>query len=238
MIADLVIILVLLIGVYIGLSRGFVGPLISEGAFLVALFLVLHLHGLVDGFLPIGVARTGFSFVLVFVLSIALRLLARPLVMVWRTVPVLRAVDAPLGAVVHGLLAFVLLYLALGVILDFDRNVYPLLRASTATAEQIDNYRRAVQNQPLLNGFVDDARLRQLAQQAGPNPLPMQQVRQVEGFLNFYDHYIRGPLLTSRVAPAINSLGARLPVVGHSRPYLAGASTALLQPPVVTSQIS
>lgn len=238
MIADLVIILVLLIGVYIGISRGFVGPLISEGAFLIALFLVLHLHGLVDGFLPIGVARTGFSFVLVFVLSIALRLLARPLVMVWRTVPVLRAVDAPLGAIVHGLLAFVLLYLALGVVLDFDHNVYPLLRASTATAEQIDNYRQAVQNQPLLNGFVNDARLRQLAQQAGPNPLPMQQVRQVEGFLNFYDHYIRGPLLSSRAAPAINSLGASLPVVGHARPYLAGASTALLELPVARPRIS
>ncbi len=138
MIADLVIILALLIGVYIGISRGFAGPLISEGAFLIALFVVLHLHGLVDGFLPIGIARSGLTVVLVFVLSIALRLLARPLVMVWRTVPLLRAIDAPLGAVAHGLLAFVLLYLALGVVLDFDRNVYPLLRASTATAEQIE----------------------------------------------------------------------------------------------------
>ena len=77
----------------------------------------------------------------------------------------------------------------------------------------------------MLKGFVDDARLKQLVQQAGPNPLPMQQVRQVEGFLNFYDNNIRGPLLTSQAAPLINRLGAQLPLVGHPRPYLAGAKT-------------
>ena len=124
-------------------------------------------------------------------------------------------------------IAFVLIYLGPGVILDFDRGVYPLLKAGVATANAIDSYRQAVQKQPLLNGFVDDPRLKQLVQQAGPNPLPMQQVRQVEGFLNFYDSYIRTPLSTSKVAPVINRLGSRLPIVGRPRPYLAGAQTAL-----------
>jgi len=101
-----------------------------------------------------------------------------------------------------------LVYLTLGVILDFDRNVYPLLKTGVATAEQIETYRQAVQGQPLLKGFVDDARLKQLVQQAGPNPLPMQQVRQVEGFLNFYDNNIRGPLLTSQAAPANQPAGS------------------------------
>ena len=225
--ADLVILGVLLIGVYIGLSRGLIGPLVAEGAFLVALYLVLHLHGLFDGVLSIGFLRTGLSIVLVFVLTFVLRLLARPLVLVWNAIPPLRVIDKPLGAVVHGFVAFVLLYLALGVILDFDRGVYPLLKAGVATANAIDSYRKSVQQQPLLNGYLDDQRLKQLEQQAGPNPLPMQQVRQVEGFLNFYDSYIRTPLLTSQAAPVINRMGARLPGVGHPRPYLTGARTAL-----------
>jgi hypothetical protein len=225
--ADLVILGVLLIGVYIGLSRGLIGPLVAEGAFLVALYLVLHLHGLFDGFLAIGFLRTGLSIVLVLLLTFALRLLARPLVLVWNMIPPLRVIDKPLGAVVHGFIAFVLLYLALGVILDFDRGVYPLLKAGVATANAIENYRQSVQKQPLLNGYLNDQQLKQLEQQAGPSPLPMQQVRQVEGFLNFYDSDIRTPLLTSRAAPAINSAGARLPLVGHSRPYLAGARISL-----------
>jgi hypothetical protein len=204
-----------------------IGPLVTEGAFLVALYLVLHLHGLFDGFLPIGFLRSGISMVMVFLLTFVLRLVARPLVMFWRMIPPLRAVDAPLGAVVHGFIAFVLIYLTLGVILDFDRGVYPLLRAGVASADAIEGYRKSVQRQPLLNGFVDDQRLKQLVQQAGPSPLPMQQVRQVEGFLNFYDRDIRSPLLTSRAAPAINSGGGHLPFVGHPRPYLAGARAAL-----------
>jgi uncharacterized membrane protein required for colicin V production len=222
-IADLVIILVLLGGGYIGISRGLVGPLVTEGAFLVSLYVVLHLHGFFDTALPFGFIRTGVSIFLILVLTFVLRLLARPVVIFWRLIPPLRAIDAPLGAVVHGLAAFVLVYLALGVILDFDRNVYPLLKTTVATAEEIETYRQTVQGQPLLKGYVDDSRLKQLVQQAGPNPLPMQQVRQVAGFLDFYANDIRGPLTTSRTAPLINRLGARLPLVGHERPYLAGA---------------
>jgi uncharacterized membrane protein required for colicin V production len=223
--ADLVILAFLLIGVYIGLSRGLIGPLVTEGAFLVALYLVLHLHGLFDGFLSIGFLRTGLSIVMVFVLTFILRLLARPLVMLWSLIPPLRVIDKPLGAVVHGFIAFVVLYLALGVVLDFDRGVYPLLKAGVATANAIENYRQSVQKQPLLNGYLNDQQLKQLEQQAGPSPLPMQQVRQAEGFLNFYDSYIRTPLLTSGAAPAINRAGAGLPVVSHQRPYLTGAKT-------------
>src|ERR1700730_1812819 len=143
--ADLVILAFLLIAVYIGLSRGLIGPLVAEGAFLVALYLVLHLHGFFDGFLAIGFLRTGLSIVLVFVLTFVLRLLARPLVMVWNMIPPLRVIDKPLGAVVHGFIAFVLLYLALGTILDFDRGVYPLLKAGVATANAIENYRQSAQ---------------------------------------------------------------------------------------------
>jgi uncharacterized membrane protein required for colicin V production len=227
LIADLVILVFLLIGIYIGLSRGLIGPLVTEGAFLVALYLVLRLHGLFDGFLAIGFLRTGLSIVLVFLLTFFLRLLARPLVMVWNMIPPLRVIDKPLGAVVHGLIALVLLYLALGVVLDFDRSVYPLLKAGVATANAIENYRQSVQKQPLLNGYLNDQQLKQLEQQAGPSPLPMQQVRQVEGFLNFYDSCIRTPLLTSRAAPGINRVGAGLPMVGHPRPYLTGARTSL-----------
>lgn len=226
MTADFVILGVLLVGIYIGISRGLIGPLVTEGAFLIAIYLTLHLHGLVDGLVPIGFFRTGFSIVAVIILTLAIRLLGRPIVMLWNLVPPLKASDALLGGFFHAAMALVLLYLGLGVILDFDRGVYPLLKAGVATAEQIDAYRQAVQHQPLLNGFVDDKRLQQLVQQAGPNPLPMQQVRQVEGFLNFYDHEIRTPLLTSRAAPVINHLGSGLPIIGHSRPYLSGASTS------------
>jgi hypothetical protein len=226
--ADLVILLALLVGVFVGLTRGFIGPLITEGAFLVAIFITVHVHSQFDAFLPVGWLRTGFAVLMVIVLTAALRFLARPLIALWRAIPPLRIVDAPLGAVAHAFAVFVLIYLGLGVVLDFDRGAYPLLKAAVGTANAIDAYRQAVQQQPLLSGLIDDKVLKQLAQQAGPSPLPMQQVRQTEGFLNFYDQYIRKPLLTSKLAPFINRMGASLPIVGRSRPYLFGAQTAVL----------
>jgi uncharacterized membrane protein required for colicin V production len=226
--ADLVILLTLLVGVFVGLTRGFIGPLITEGAFLVAIFITVHVHSQFDAFLPVGWLRTGFAILMVIVLTAALRFLARPLISLWRAIPPLRIVDAPLGAVAHAFAVFVLIYLGLGVVLDFDRGAYPLLKAAVGTANAIDAYRQAVQQQPLLSGLIDDKVLKQLAQQAGPSPLPMQQVRQTEGFLNFYDQYIRKPLLTSKLAPFINRMGASLPIVGRSRPYLFGAQTAVL----------
>jgi len=224
--ADLVIILALLVGVYVGLTRGFIGPLITEGAFLVAIYITVHFHGRVDSFAPVGWLRTGFAVLMVIVLTAALRFLARPLVALWRGIPPLRVIDGPVGAIAHAFAVFVLIYLGLGVLLDFDRGAYPLLRAAVVTANAIDGYRQAVQQQPLLTGLVDDQVLKQLAQQAGPSPLPMQQVRQTEGFLNFYDQYLRKPLLTSKLAPQINRLGAGLPIVGRHRPYLFGSPTA------------
>jgi hypothetical protein len=228
LIADLVILLALLVGVFVGLSRGLIGPLVTEGAFLIALFVAAHVHGQFDGFLPVGWPRAGFVVVLVILGTMVLRLLARPLVAVWRGIPPLRIIDAPVGAVAHALAVFVLIYLGLGLVLDFDRGAYPLLKTAVATANVIDGYRQAVRDQPLLNGLVNDQVLKQLAQQAGVSPLPMSQVRQTEGFLRFYEQYIRTPLSTSKLAVVINQLGARLPIVGRPRPYLAGAQTALV----------
>jgi hypothetical protein len=227
LIADLVILLALLVGVFVGLSRGLIGPLVTEGAFLVALFVAVHVHGQFDGFLPVGWPRSGFVVVLVILGTVVLRLLARPLVALWRGIPPLRIIDAPVGALAHALAVFVLIYLGLGLVLDFDRGAYPLLKTAVATANVIDGYRQAIRNQPLLNGLIDDQVLKQLAQQAGVSPMPMSQVRQTEGFLRVYEQYIRAPLSTSKLAPVINRLGTGLPIVGRPRPYLAGAQTAV-----------
>ena len=224
-VADLVILLILLLGVYIGIARGLVGPLLSEGAFVVALVVVTHLHTGIDGFLPIP-GRLVVSAVLVGVLAWLLRLAASPLAVAARRIPGIRTLDAPLGGVVHGLAAFVLVYLALGMVLDFDRNVYPLLQAGVVTATQLQQYRQAVEQRPWLSGFVDQQAITQQEAQAASQPVTVDTVARVEGFLNFYLNSIRKPLLVSRLAPIINTLGARLPVVGHSRPYLAGAAAA------------
>jgi hypothetical protein len=221
-VADLVILLVLLFGVYLGLARGLYGPLATEGAFVLALVVVANLHTGLDASLPVA-GRLAVSAVLVGVLTFLMRLALSPVVAVLRRAPVLGRIDRPAGGVAHGLAALLLVYLLLGLVLDFDRNVYPLLQAGVVTAHQLQDYRQAVNQRPWLRGFVDDQALRAQQAQAARQPVTVDTVARVEGFLNFYLQTVRNPLLQSRIAPIINRLGGQVPLIGHPRPYLAGA---------------
>ncbi|MEA2682446.1 MAG: hypothetical protein QOK05_774 [Chloroflexota bacterium] len=221
-VADLVILLVLVVGVYIGFARGLFGPLVTEGALVLSIVLVSNLHTGVDAFLPVA-GRVAVSAALVFILTALMRLALSPLVRLLRRLPVLRTIDHPLGALVHGLAAFLLMYLLLGLVLDFDRNVYPLLQAGVVTAHQLQEYRKAVDDRPWLSGFVDEEALRRQQVAAANQPVTVDTVARVEGFLNFYLQDIRNPLLHSRFAPIINTIGSQIPGIGHHRPYLAGA---------------
>jgi hypothetical protein len=221
-VADLVLLLITLVFVYIGLARGLLGPLATEGALVLAIVLVSHLHSGIDSALPIA-GRLAVSAVLVVILAWLLRLAASPLVVALRRTPVIGRLDTPLGGLAHALAALLLIYLALGVVLDFDRNVYPLLQAGVVTAHQLQQYQQAVDQRPWLRGFVDHQALQQQQAQAARQPVTVDTVARVEGFLNFYLQYLRNPLLSSRFAPRINYFGGMLPGIGHPRPYLTGA---------------
>jgi hypothetical protein len=221
-VADLVILLVLLFGVYLGLARGLYGPLATEGAFVLSLVVVANLHTGLDASLPVA-GRLALSAVLVGVLTFLMRLALSPVVAVLRRAPVLGRIDRPAGGIAHGLAALLLMYLLLGLVLDFDRNVYPLLQAGVVTAHQLQDYRQAVNQRPWLRGFVDDQALRDQQSQAARQPVTVDTVARVEGFLNFYLQAVRNPLLKSRFAPIINNLGSQIPGIGHPRPYLVGA---------------
>lgn len=222
-VADLVILLVMVVGVYVGVARGLFGPLAAEGALVVSILVVSRLHTGIDAFLPVG-ARLVVSAVLFFILAGLLRLVLSPIVGALRRTPGLRSVDSPAGGAVHGIAAFLAIYLVLGLILDFDRNVYPLLRAGVVSAHDLQQYQQAVQQRPWLRGYVDQQALKEQEANAARQPVTVDTVARVEGFLNFYLQDVRNPLLKSRAAPAVNYLGAKIPLVGHPRPYLAGAS--------------
>ena len=221
-VADLVIAMLLLVGVYIGLARGLYGPLATEGAFVLAIILVGNLHTGIDAWLPVA-GRLAVSAVLVTILTFLMRLALSPLVAVLRRAPLTGRIDRPAGGLAHGLAALLLMYLALGVVLDFDRNVYPLLQAGVLTAHQLQQYQQAVDQRPWLRGFVDQQALRRQQADAANQRVTVDTVARVEAFLNFYLTDVRQPLLRSRLAPIINYLGGLVPVIGHHRAYLAGA---------------
>jgi len=200
------------------------GPLLTEGAFVMSWILDTRLVMPVAGaFIPISPIRTGVGVVIFFGLAILIRVLARPIYVILQRLPITRHIDSPAGAVVHGLVGLLLMYLLLGVILDFDRNVYPMLAAGVATAQQINDYQRAIQDRPYLKGVIDEQQLKQQQAQAITKPIPVDALQKAEKFLDFYINDVRNPLLDSHLAPIINRVGEKFPIVGQHRPYLNGA---------------
>lgn len=219
--ADLIILGALLLALGIGIARGLIAPLFSEGAFLVSWFAVTHVPLSLES-LPVPI-RIGIAGVAIFLVAILVRMLAGPVVLFLERLPVIREANSVAGAIVHTLLIFVVLYVSLGVLLDFDRDVYPMLAGGVATARQIADLRHEVQKHPVLKASVDDSKLAQEQQKAGSGSVPFDALTKAEGFLDFYVHQVRQPLLESRLAPILNRIGAGLPVVGKQRPYFAGA---------------
>lgn len=226
-VADLVILMILLTAIYVGIARGLWGPLLTEGAFVIGFLVDIRLvMPILGNVIPSGGLRTTVGVVVFFVIGIAIRFLAKPLYVILQRLPITRHIDAPGGAVVHGLVGFILLYLTLGLVLDFDRNVYPMLAAGVATAQQINDYQQAINDRPYLNGIVDEQQLKQAQAQAQAKPIPDDVLLKAEKFLDFYVKNVRNPLIDSRVAPIINRVGEKLPVFGQPRPYMTGARHA------------
>jgi uncharacterized membrane protein required for colicin V production len=220
--ADAVILLVLVLAALWGLNRGLVGPLLGEIAFVVSLFAVYRLHA--DRVLWPVVPHFAASLVALAGLTLVIGILLRPLARILTRMPPIRAIDRPAGAAAHALIAFIAIYLVLGAILDFDTHVYPLIATGVVTAQELDSYSGFVSRDPALSQYMDQAQLRQLRAAASQHPIPVSDIERVQRFLDFYVHNVRDPLLVSRLAPLVNSVGGHVPVLGHPRHYFPDAN--------------
>lgn len=221
--ADAVILLVLALALYWGLRRGLIRPLVSEAIFVVALVVTGLLHRPVEELLP-RVPAFLVSPVMVLVISLALGVLVRPIVAMIRLLPFVAVMDTWAGIVVHGLVAFILVYVVIGAVIDFDGYVYPVLRTGVVTAHDIQRYRDAVSANPALRPWSNDDQARQAQVLATVHPIPLSAVRQVADALDFYVRYLRDPLEHSHIGPILNSAGSHLPFIGHHREYLPGGT--------------
>ena len=226
---DAVILLVLVLAILIGLRQGLVRPLVGEASFLVAILLSVQFHGLFEALVPKVVPRFLVGFIAVVALSFALGLAARPLVNLLRRLPIIRQVDVAAGVLLHGLLAFVLTYVVVGAVIDFDSHVYPMLVTGSVTVQQIQDYRHVIFSNPITRAYAGGERLDEAqreAQQAPDQSLSLASFQRLAQILDLYVTEVREPMLRSRLAPLVNRIGGHLPIVGHPRPYITGAPTA------------
>jgi len=200
------------------------GPLLFEAGFIFAYIIASTYRSTFASFVPPAVPQWAITTIVVIFITFGLAIALRIPVGIIRRMPMISPMDRTAGLIAHGIIAFVLVYLAIGAILDFDRQIYPFLIAGRATAQQVQSYRDAVDSNPVIRPLVNQTAIDSAQSQASSGPLPLAKFQETERFLDFYIKYIREPMTVSRLAPIVNSVGGNLPLIGHSRPYLQGTS--------------
>jgi hypothetical protein len=224
---DVLIVAALGLGIFFGWSRGVIQPLLAEAGFLLtAAFLLTH-PGALNGHVPQGVSTPvallavtlGGGFLAGIVAGVVARIAHR--------LPLVRQLDAGLGIVLHTLVAFVLVYLALSFLAVLNNVFTPLGDLDRIGPAAITALQGQVASNPALGTVVSQRTLEQLKLQAAAQPLQASALGDLGQMATFYDESVRPELARSRLAPLILDVGSHLPLIGHSvvLPHSAAQST-------------
>jgi uncharacterized membrane protein required for colicin V production len=211
---DLAIVVVIGLGILVGWKNGLIGPLLAEGTFLFAYWIV-STHPSLVSVIPASVPRPLATLLLPIALGLVVGFVGRMVFMSFFRLPLTRTLDKLFGAAANGGLAFVIVYVVLlglagaGTVLD------PLTRVSSIQPSQVTAMQMLLAENPAVAGFVPSGELGQLASVASMHPVALAQLGQYAQVINYYEHTLRPQLATSRLAPLVVQYGARLPIIGR-----------------------
>jgi hypothetical protein len=211
---DLGIVVVIGLGVLVGWKKGLIGPLLAEGTFLLAYWIV-STHPSLVGLVPASVPRPLAILLLPTALGLAVGFVGRTVFMSLFRLPLTRQLDKLLGAAANGGLAFVIVYVVLTGLAGAGTVLDPLLQARSVQPTQVAAVQMLLAANPQVAGFVPSGELGQLATVASVHPVALAQLGQYAQVINYYEHTLRPQLATSQLAPLVVQYGARLPIIGR-----------------------
>jgi hypothetical protein len=211
---DAGIVLIVVLGLYIGWSRGLIGPLAAQGAFVLGAWAIWAHPSLLGSLLPTGTARPLAVLGLPAVIGVVSGFAATILFGAMR-IPLVRWIDKPLGAVVNGGVAFVVTYVLLLGLVGTDKVLSPLNGVASIQSAQVAAIRSLLSQYPQAAGVVGPSELSRLADAASVQAVPLAQLGQYAEVISVYEKDLRPQLATSLLAPLVLKLGERLPVIGR-----------------------
>jgi len=212
---DAVIVLAVGLGVYIGWSRGLLGPLLAEATFLISYWVVLTHPGLVSSLAPAGVPRPLAMIGLPVVLALAVGVIGGMVLGAVFRIPLTRQLDKVLGAAVNGGVAFVIVYVLLLGLVGAGTVLGPITRAGLIGSSQVGVMRTLLSQYPQAAGVVPPGELGQLASATSTHPIPFADLSQYAKVIDYYEHDLRPALASSQLAPLVLRLGSHIPVIGR-----------------------
>ena len=211
--ADLAIIAVILLGAIAGFNRGFVMPLVAQGGALLTLAALYA--GPLTGALPAGTAGLGVGVAALFVGGIVFSTVGSVVIGIVHKLALLKRFDKVLGIPLGMATAAVSLYVALIGTLARDAWLDPIHGKSAIGPKEVASFQTLASTNPTFAAFADPVMLKVLAQSAAKAPVPSDQLGKFDGALAFYEQSVRPELLQSKIAPALLSIGEKLPFIGR-----------------------
>ena len=212
---DVAIVVVIGLGILIGWKNGLIGPLLAEGTFLFAYWIVSTHPGLA-AVVPSSVPRPLAVLILPIALGLVGGFVGRMVFMSLFRLPLTRGLDKILGAAANGGLAFVIAYVVLLGLVGAGTVLDPLTKVATVRAPQVAAMQMLLAENPQVAGFVPSGELGQLATVASTHPVGLAQLGQYAQVINYYERTLRPALATSQLAPVVLRYGERLPIIGRS----------------------
>lgn len=212
---DLGIVTIIGLGLLLGWSRGLIGPLLAEAGFVVTFWIVITHPALLDALVPPSVPRPVAIVALPAVIGLVTGILGRTLLGAAFRLPLARQADRVLGAAVHGALAGVIVYVALLGMAGADRVLGPISGVATIGSAQVAATRSLLGQYREAGSFIDPTQLSRLGSVAALHPVPFTALGQYAQALAWYERELRPQLQSSRLAPLVLRLGARLPIIGR-----------------------
>jgi hypothetical protein len=212
---DALIVLAVGLGLYIGWSRGLLGPLLAEGTFLISYWVISTHPGLVSSLTPAGVPRPLAIIGLPVVLALAVGVIGGIVLGAVFRIPLTRQLDKLLGAAVNGGVAFVIVYVLLLGLVGAGTVLGPITQAGLIGSSQVGVMRTLLAQYPQAAGVVPPGELGQLASATSAHPIPFADLGQYAKVIDYYEHDLRPALASSQLAPLILRIGSHIPVIGR-----------------------
>ncbi len=215
MIIDILIVLIVIGAAWLGFQRGFIQPFLIE---LLSLGALIFIYRNRNGFLDLTGAILHANAVLAFFLALALAAvmgyIGAQLGGIVHKMPVVMGPDGFAGLPGQFLFGIGLCYLLISGVIVMNKTFTPLT-APTVNATQLQVIERQLSSNLFTAGLVDSRDLQPYQAQAKKGTVKLADLPAIGQFQSLSHDFLEPQLASSRLAPAVMSVGRRIPGLGH-----------------------
>src|ERR1700680_5030528 len=228
MIIDVVVAPVLIVSLIVGYQRGVIQPLLAEIFFFGTLLAVFRFHDQytteMQKLLHLNAVLAVF---VALIIAVIMGAVGGSIGGAFHRLESIRGIDGLLGIVVHGLVALVIVYLAISALVALDNAFQPALRSASLTLTQVTALEAEILSNPITSAMVSKSDIQALKSAATKSSgAHLESVGGIHPLQQIYTAFLQPQLHSSRTAPFILGIGQHLPVIVHVKPGDLHTTTA------------